>query len=132
MAAFYADANGALIAFAENFFVSQGPEFAGAKAAAAFTVDFDESTNAALVVDIQANLKQYAAPSGVLKKSGATVSITAASAIYAILGAVISGVPKSTLEAFIVALWNGTATTAQTQKAIAYLAVLLHVKLGLV
>lgn len=69
-------------------------------------------------------------PAGVLNKNNAPVVITASSSLYSLQSTILAGVSKVTLEQAIVALWNGTATTAQEQKAVAYCLLILHSKLG--
>ncbi len=92
--------------------------------AATLTVNFDESTNSALIADLETNLGLYtivlvnSVPT--LEKSGAPVTIAAPSALYALQSTILNGVPDATLRAYVVALWNGTATNAQAQKALAY------------
>ena len=94
------------------------------------SIDFDGSTNAALLADLAANPNSYsmASASGVttLHKNGAPVVITAASAPYSLQSAILTGVPIATLQTAIVALWNGTATAQQQQKALAYCLLKLH------
>jgi len=98
--------------------------------AATVALEFDESTNAPLLADIQANSALYSLPlvngSAQLEKNGATVSIAAPTALYSLQSAILNGIPDATLKAAIVALWNGTAATAQQQKVLAYCLLRLH------
>jgi len=98
--------------------------------AATVSLEFDESTNAALVADIQTNGGVYALTSagGItqLQKNGAPVIINAANALYPLQPAILTGISEATLKAAIVALWSGTATAAQQQKALAYCLLKLH------
>jgi hypothetical protein len=91
--------------------------------AATVVVDFDEITNAALVADIQANTHLYTVVmvSGVaqLQKNGVAVSITASGALHPLRTAILA-TSDATVKSAIAALWNGTATAVQQQKAIAY------------
>jgi hypothetical protein len=98
--------------------------------AASISLDVDDLANAALLSDIQTNGAAYSlmlfGVSAQLQKHGVPVPIAAASALYSIQSAILAGVPESMLEAAIVALWNGTATAAQQQKALAYCLLKLH------
>jgi hypothetical protein len=91
---------------------------------ATLSINFDESTNAALVLDIQTNQSQYtivlvnSVPT--LQKNGVPIAIATPSALYSLQSAILTGVPDATLKATIVALWGGTATAVQQQKALAY------------
>lgn len=94
-------------------------------------VDFDESTNAALVADIIANPLTYAAPTvnaaPQLQKNGTPAVITAPSEMYSARTTILAGITEATIEQAVTALWAGTATTAQSQKAVAYLCVKLRI-----
>lgn len=125
MAVVYADLNGKLLGFATTL-EQQETLYPTIPSGTQFTVSFDELTNAAVVQDMALNLAPYTAPAGVLNKSGVPVVIAAASALFTLESAIETGVPVPTLEAAIVSLWNGTATTAQTQKALAYCLLKLH------
>jgi hypothetical protein len=91
--------------------------------AATVVVDFDEITNAALVVDIQANTNLYTVVmvSGVaqLQKNGVAVTIAASGALHPLRSAILA-TSDATVKSAIAALWSGTATAVQQQKAIAY------------
>lgn len=108
-----------------QFFASwQQQQRYAADPAATLSLDFDESTNAALVLDIQANMPAYTLAlvngSAQVQKNGAAVTIAPASALYSLQSAILNGVSDATLKAAIVALWNGTATAAQQQRAVAF------------
>ena len=111
--------------------LAKGAAFAVNLQAAPNAVDFDESTNAALVADIIQNYALYSAPtvsgSAQLQKNGQAETIAAASELYSARATILAGVPEATLESFVAALWAGTATTAQTQKAVAFLAAKLRI-----
>jgi hypothetical protein len=129
MASLYSSGSGSLIAFSATL-QDQGQFLPVAPEGAAATLSFDESTNAALVVDIQANWDSYALipVNGLpqLQKNGSAVTIAAPSALYSLQSTILNGVPDAALKAAIVALWNGNATTAQQQKALAYCLLKLH------
>lgn len=127
MAIFWADGSGKGLGFVPSIEIEalQSPN---PPTAAAFTVTFDEDTNPALVADIEQNFPLYSAPAGVLNKNGIPVVITAASALFALESTIEAGVSVANLDTFVVALWNGTATSAQVQKALAYVLMKLHAK----
>jgi hypothetical protein len=101
--------------------LSAGAPFAASAVATPVVIEFDESTNASLVADIIANFGKYAAPGGVLQKSGSAVPVTPASAIYAARAALATAVPATGLQSVFTALNAGTATNAQIQQVLAYL-----------
>jgi len=126
MATIYSDASGAILRFSRNFL-----DLPNAAPPGTVTVlDFDESVNGATVTDIAANWAAYSlltvSGSAQLQKNGAAVSVAAPSALYSLQSAILNGIPDATLEAAIVALWSGTASAAQQQKALACCLLKLH------
>jgi hypothetical protein len=121
MARVSASTNGSIYQFFPGAVVP--PAFAN-DPGAVLIVDFDESTNAALIADLQAHLAQYsiASVAGVatLEKNGTPVAIAAGNALFSLQSTILAGVPDATIRTIIVALWNGTATAVQQQKALAY------------
>ena len=110
--------------------LAAGVAFSASALDAPNIVQFDESLNAALALDIVQNFALYSAPTvnsaPQLQKSGKAVTIAAASELYT-LRAQLSAVPEPTLEAYATALWAGTATTAQSQKALAFVLIKLRI-----
>lgn len=79
MAKIYADAQGALLRLLQSD--AEIAQF-GAPSGAAFTLDFDEDTNAALLADIGAHWAAFTMPGGVLKRNGQTVQLQSDGAHY--------------------------------------------------
>lgn len=128
MAILYADANGNLLGYARDVF-ENAILFPSPPAGTTFTITFDETTNSSLVADIPINRNLYTAPAGTLTKQGVgAVVISAPSADFLIESAILTGFSDSQIRSAINLLWNGTATTLQEQKAIAYIAFVLHQK----
>ena len=157
MAAIYANAQGQIQAFYSTWAIEQdalssqstesGPgiftsalgsallsaaaPYAASAKATPTVIDFDESTNAALVADILANPLTYSAPTvnaaPQLQKNGAPAAIAAPSEMYSARTTILAGITEATIEQAVTALWAGTATTAQSQKTIAYLCVKLRI-----
>lgn len=111
---------------AGQFILTQSAPFTPASIPAPIVIEFDESTNAALIADIVANFALYSAPNGTLEKSGKAVTIAASSAIYAARAALVKAVPSASLQTIFAALNAGTATNAQIQQALAYIMTTLY------
>lgn len=130
MAKLYADSAGNLLRLAQAEF-----EFSmGAPSGAAFTRDFDPSTNAALLADLLAHWLLYSMPNGTLEKSGVAVTVTVPSADYAIdqkmaqvASALANGqfqgatVTLSQAQSDFTAIEAGTATLLQVQRFLVFL-----------
>jgi len=80
------------------------------------SLTFDETTNAALLADLQANTGLYKIVAGALQKSGGPVAVSAAAA-----GTNDASFVQANLAAIYTALRAGTATAAQTQRVLAFL-----------
>lgn len=98
--------------------------------AAELSITWDETTNAALTLDLQINQAAYSLVSvngvATLQKNGSAITIAAPSSLFSLQSTILNGVPDATLKAAIVALWNGTATAQQQQRALAYALLKLH------
>jgi hypothetical protein len=70
MGKIYANAQGAILRLLQS--AQEEAEF-GAPSGAAFTLDFDEETNAAFLAGFGADSAAYTMPSGVLKRNGVNV-----------------------------------------------------------
>jgi hypothetical protein len=122
MAKIFSGADGTITGYAQSWDIQQR-WFKNAPADVVTSLEFDEDTNSALAIDLTINVNLYKLTAGpILKKNGVTIAITAASSMYAIRSQLEAGFTDATFKSTIAALWNGTATNAQVQKAIAYIA----------
>lgn len=127
MATVYADINGDIISVLANYqeLVLHYP--VSSPPGTTTTLDFDETINAALLLDLLNNTKLYSLTGGgtpLLQKSGVTQTVTnitgASTAFQTALGQLSLITPDQIRQAVTVLL-AGTATTAQAQKAIAFI-----------
>ena len=126
MASLYADSVGTII---RAILSDQDAQTVGAPVSPAFTLAFDETTNAALAADYRAGPLAYTMPNGTLTKNGQAVTITAPSQDYQTLQLIRQAITalkgtetlpsNATILAAIQAVQGGTATNAQAQLALA-------------
>lgn len=124
MAKLYAAGDGSILGYSPTM-VEQQSSLPSMSSGAVTVLDFDEDANPGIVSDLKAGSGIYnlltvnGAP--VLKKNGVVVAIaTSASTLYAFRSAIANGFTDAQFKSAIVALWNGTASSAQQQKSIAY------------
>ena len=128
MSQIYADATGKVIGLLSTAQVGQQappPEAVGNP------LDFDPSTNPAVVTGILANPYSFRLVNGVLSQNGVTVTINASSQDYQTLSLIKQAITAlkgtenlpslATIQAAISAVQNGSATNVQAQLALAVL-----------
>lgn len=124
MATIWSDATGKILAIVRNYgelatlFPTTPPT------GTITTLDFDETANASLLADVLANQNSYALLAGpTLQKNGTTVAVISAGSSTQFQAALtqLHSITPPQIQGAVTALLAGTATSAQQQKAIAFL-----------